>query len=90
MSNELFDVIADPGEKTDIASTHPDVVASMAAALDAMEKREPLTLGERKPDREAPGAPPAIQPDTRPAVATPFAESGPISYPPGNRPATEQ
>lgn len=31
---ELFDVQADPGEKTDVAAAHPDVVKDMAAAFD--------------------------------------------------------
>jgi acetyl esterase/lipase len=32
---ELYDVRADPGEKTDLAATHPDVVARLSAAYDA-------------------------------------------------------
>ena len=31
---ELYDLIADPGEKTDIAARHPDVVKAMAATLE--------------------------------------------------------
>jgi arylsulfatase A-like enzyme len=88
-NNALFDVIADPSEEHDLAATHPDVVKSMFAMLDAMEKREPVTLGERTPDRGR-GGPPALQPDDRPAIGTPFAESGPIPYPEGNYPETEE
>ncbi len=32
---QLFDVIADPGQTTDIASAHPDVVAKLSGAYDA-------------------------------------------------------
>jgi arylsulfatase len=32
---ELFDVKADPGEKTDIADKHPDVVTKLNTAYDA-------------------------------------------------------
>ena len=34
---ELYDLIADPGEKTDIAAAHPDVVKAMAATLEAWQ-----------------------------------------------------
>jgi len=84
VTNALFDIIADPYEQQDLAKTYPDVLQSMIADLDAMEKREPVTLGERTPDRSAPGNPGAAQPDNRPAIATPYAESGPVPYPEGN------
>jgi len=34
---ELYDLQADPGETTNVVDAHPDVVASLAAALDAMD-----------------------------------------------------
>ncbi len=89
VNNSLFDILADPYEKEDLAKTHADVLQSMAAELDAMEKRSPVTLGERAPDRSAPGSPGAAQPDNRPAIATPYAESGPVPYPEGNYPAAD-
>jgi len=33
--NELYDMLADPGQQTDIAAQHPDLVRDLAAAYDA-------------------------------------------------------
>lgn len=90
VTSALFDLVADPYEQQDQANARPDVLESMIAELDAMEKREPVTLGERTPDRSAPGNPGAREPDTRPATATPFAESGPVPYPEGNYASEDQ
>ena len=38
VENELFDLEADPGEKTDVAAEHPEVVAKMKAAYDVWWK----------------------------------------------------
>lgn len=80
----LFEIYSDPGEEHDVSADFPEVAARMAAELDAMPKVESVTAGQRRPDLEAPGAPSSIQPDTRPAIGTPFAESGPIPYPTEN------
>ncbi len=80
----LFDIFVDPYEQNDVAADYPEILARLAAELDAMPKAEPLTRGETPPDFNSPGAPASIEPDTRPAIGTPFAESGPIPYPTEN------
>ncbi|MGI9258968.1 MAG: sulfatase family protein, partial [Gammaproteobacteria bacterium] len=80
----LFDIFVDPYEQNDVAEDYPDIFARLVEELDAMPKAEPLTRGEIVPDFNAPGAPASIEPDTRPVIATPFAESGPIPYPTEN------
>ncbi len=53
---ELYDLAADPGEARDVAREHPEVVASLAAAADAMRARlgDALT-GIRGSETRAPG-----------------------------------
>ena len=87
MQDFLFDILVDPYEQNDVSADFPDILARLSAELDAMPKADPLTRGETTPDFDAPGAPASIEPDTRPVIATPFAESGPIPYPPENYPA---
>ncbi len=44
---QLFDYAADPGEKTDVAAAHPDVVKRLAAAYDAWwASARPLMVNE--------------------------------------------
>jgi arylsulfatase len=44
---QLFDVLADPGEKTNVASGNPDVVASLSANYDAWWKEvQPMLVNE--------------------------------------------
>jgi hypothetical protein len=87
VSNALFDIIADPYEKEDLSQSHAMVLGLMTAELDAMEKRAPVTVGERLQGLSAPGNPGAVQPDNRPAIAAPYAESGPVPFPEGNYPS---
>jgi arylsulfatase len=45
---ELFDVQADPGEQTDVAAQHPDVVKELAAAFDSFwAEALPLMVNEK-------------------------------------------
>ena len=74
-------------EEHDLADEYPEVFGRLVAELDAMPKVEPLTLGEPTPDRGAPGNPGATEPDRRPPIGKPYAEAGPIPYPPRNYPA---
>jgi arylsulfatase A-like enzyme len=47
---QLFDVQADPGEKTDVAPANPEVAASLAASYDAWWKEvQPLLVNEKEP-----------------------------------------
>jgi len=79
----LFDIVDDPYEESDLAGERPEVLTQLAAELDAMPVAEPLSRHDTPPDFNAPGAPPAVHPDPRPPIATPYAESGPIPYPAG-------
>ncbi len=45
---QLFDVLADPGEKNDLASANPDVVASLAKRFDGWwQEVQPLLVNEK-------------------------------------------
>lgn len=45
---ELYDVLADPGEKNNVAAQHPDIVRQLAAAYDAWWlSTQPLLVNER-------------------------------------------
>lgn len=47
---QLFDVKADPGEKTDVAKQHPDVVARLAASYDTWwASVQPMLVNEQVP-----------------------------------------
>ncbi len=46
MGDMLFNVIADPSERTDIAADHPDIVKTMAARLDQLSAERP-PLGDK-------------------------------------------
>ena len=49
-NKELFDITKDPGEKKNIASKHPDVVARLSKAYDAWwESTLPLMVNEGLP-----------------------------------------
>jgi arylsulfatase A-like enzyme len=49
----LYDLLADPGEKSDVAARHPDVVERLEGALVAqMKSREPAARRPVKIDRE--------------------------------------
>ena len=85
-TDHLFDVREDPYEEHDLADKYPAVFDRLVAELDAMPGVEPLMLGEPTPDRRAPGSPGATEPDRRPAIGMPYAEAGPIPYPPRNYP----
>ncbi|MEI6239346.1 MAG: sulfatase-like hydrolase/transferase [Planctomycetia bacterium] len=51
---ELFDVVADPNEATNVAAAHPDVVAELRSTLDAWWKTVPGTeSGKAGKDRVA-------------------------------------
>ncbi|WP_436714829.1 arylsulfatase [Roseiconus lacunae] len=41
MGDQLYDVIADPGESTDVAKQHPDRVAKLKQRLDEFSKQRP-------------------------------------------------
>ncbi len=53
---QLYDLEADPGETTNIAATHPDLVAQLSAALEAI----------RAAGAARPGASPAAPPEAAP------------------------
>jgi hypothetical protein len=89
-SNALFAIVADPYEQEDLANIRPDVLESMTTELDAMEKHEPVSLHELTPDPAAPGSPRSAEADNRPAIAMPYAESGPVPYPEGNYASRDQ
>jgi len=86
VQNYLFDIYTDPYEQNDLATEYPDVLARLVAELAAVPQVEPINRGQRYPDMDAPGSPVSVDPDTRPAIATPYAESGVIPFPPGNYP----
>ena len=47
---QLFDIQADPGEQTDVAAAHPEVVKELAAAYDAWwDSVQPLLVNEKAP-----------------------------------------
>ncbi|MBK8036027.1 MAG: arylsulfatase [Verrucomicrobiaceae bacterium] len=47
---QLFDVQADPGEQTDVAAAHPEVVKELATAYDAWwDSVQPLLVNEKVP-----------------------------------------
>ncbi len=89
LQDYLFEILIDPYEQNDLADVHPDILARLAAELDAMPVAEPLSIHDLTPDFSAPGSPGGIVPDSRPPIATPYAESGPIPHPPGNYPEAE-
>ena len=50
VDNALYDMIADPGQKTDVAAKHPEKVKEMRAAYDAFWKSaRPLMVNEDAP-----------------------------------------
>ena len=50
VGNQLFDMIADPGQKTDVATRHPEVVKQMRAAYDKFwQEARPLMVNEKAP-----------------------------------------
>ena len=50
VGNSLFDMKKDPGQKTDIAAKHPEIVKSMRAAYDKFWKEaRPLMVNEKAP-----------------------------------------
>jgi arylsulfatase A-like enzyme len=55
---KLFDLDRDIGEKTDLASTHPEIVAELSAAWDAWNRQNvaPLWHGGSIEDPTAPAA----------------------------------
>ncbi len=89
IQNFLFEIMIDPYEQYDLADQYPNVLDRLVAELDAMPKAEPLSINEPPPAFNAPGAPNSIAPDDRAPGGTPYAESGPTPYPPGNYPATD-
>ncbi|MCH7920904.1 MAG: hypothetical protein IIC50_23375 [Planctomycetes bacterium] len=46
MGDMLYDIKRDPGERTDIAPQHPDIVKKLAARLDEVGKQRP-PLGDK-------------------------------------------
>ena len=49
-TDELYDMLEDPGQKNDIAAEHPEIVAEMRAAYDAFWKEaRPLMVNEEAP-----------------------------------------
>jgi arylsulfatase len=47
---QLFDLQADPGQQTDVAASHPDVVKKLSAAYDAWwDSVQPLLVNEKAP-----------------------------------------
>lgn len=50
VDNKLFDMLKDPGQKTDIAAENPDIVKKMRAAYDKFwEESRPLMVNETAP-----------------------------------------
>ena len=80
----LFEILKDPYEQRDLAEVHPEVLDRLVAELQAIPRVEPVALNEKPPAFSAPGSPRSAIPDDRPPAATPYAESGPVPYPPGN------
>ncbi|MBS2020467.1 MAG: sulfatase [Deltaproteobacteria bacterium] len=63
-SEELFDLVDDPGERVDLAASKPDVVAEMRARLDAALKNVPVAgsaAASSGPGADPAGKPPAVQ-----------------------------
>ena len=50
VENQLFDLGEDPGEKTDVAAEHPEVVAKMKAAYDVWWKESRLGMVNENAD----------------------------------------
>jgi arylsulfatase A-like enzyme len=71
----LFDIRNDPNEQTDLAVQNSDVFERMIAELNALPKVDPIALGEETPNMNEPGSPRAIEPDNRPTINPPYAES---------------
>jgi len=75
---ELYDLAADPGESTDVAAEHPDVVARLEALMDREHEPHPdwpLPFADAA-SRRARAQPAAAE---RPAAATPAAAAAPSS-----------
>ena len=65
-----------PGKlQADLSGEFPDVFARLRAELDAMPKLQPVTLGQKRPDRGQLGSPRAIAADDRPADKPPYTET---------------
>ena len=82
----LFDILDDPHEQHDLSAARPELFRQLVAELEAIPKADPISLNDQTPDLDAPGGPRASQPDNRPPGGTPYAESGPVPFPPGNYP----
>jgi len=63
-NSELFDILADPGEKTDVAAKHPEVVSQLRNAYDQWWKSvKPLMVNENLPKVSTSEQPLAIRYD---------------------------
>lgn len=91
----LFDIRSDPSEQNDMAASHPDVAERLLAEVEALPRVQSWTVdeGPEGPSYYAnlslPGGPIAAEPDNRIPTATPYAESGPVSWYPDNWAAPE-
>jgi arylsulfatase A-like enzyme len=59
---ELYDLVEDPGERRDLASRRPEILAEMKARLDAALKNVPVAGGAAPAPAFAPAAPVAATP----------------------------
>jgi len=62
-NEELYDLVTDPGERHDLAATHPEVVAEMRARLTAALKNAPVvgSSAATASGEEGSGKPPVIR-----------------------------
>jgi arylsulfatase A-like enzyme len=76
----LYDLQADPGEKTDVVSQHPDIVKQMDAEYDKWwAEAQPLLVNENAPQ-------PAVNPYHE-QYRKQYKGPGPNNVPPGTKPA---
>ncbi len=73
---QLFNIVQDPTESTDLAAEHPEIMERLVSAFEAVPKAE--THGRHAapgPVRGAPGSPTHPLPDETPPTKTPYAEA---------------